>query len=445
MTDNNSQMPTSQTSMLDMPEWVIDGKKIDEGSFCRDFLEQHPMICVHGSFFTEEGRVTDEEKLRREIYERITPYAVSGVARKVDNLLELLRVEAYVPDLPVKEDRIHIANGTYLLEDGFTEGKEHCRNRLPVAFNLVAKELARWKSFLADLLIPDDILTLQEFMGYCLIPTNCAQKMLMIVGSGGEGKSRIGVVMRALFGDNMVNGNLDKVETNRFARADLEHMLVMVDDDMKLEALPQTHHIKTIITAELPLDLEKKSKQSYQGELYCRFLGFGNGSIKALYDRSHRFFRRQIILTTRRRPTDCVDDPHLSEKLVAEKEGILLWCLNGLHRLIENSFQFTISQQTKDNMAEAISDGNNIVDFLRSEGYIEFQADAEISSKQLYSVYETWCEDNAHKLYSPRSFSQYLTEHQADYNLEATNNIRLPGGKRVRGFVGIRSLLPYFG
>ena len=107
--------------------------------------------------------------------------------------------------------------------------------------------------------------------------------------------------MRALFGNSMVNGNLTKVETNRFARADLEHALLMVDDDMKTEGLPQTNYLKSIITAELPMDLEKKSQQSYQGELHCRFLGFGNGSLKALYDRSDGFFRRQIILTTRRK------------------------------------------------------------------------------------------------------------------------------------------------
>jgi hypothetical protein len=85
----------------------------------------------------------------------------------------------------------------------------------------------------------------------------------MLVGEGTvKGKDRIGVVMRALFGSSMVNGNLTKVETNRFARADLEHTLVMVDDDMKLEALPQTNYIKTIITAELPLDLERKASRA---------------------------------------------------------------------------------------------------------------------------------------------------------------------------------------
>ncbi|MDR6044198.1 UNVERIFIED_CONTAM: DUF5906 domain-containing protein, partial [Escherichia coli] len=89
-----------------------------------------------------------------------------------------------------------------------------------------------------------------------------------LIGRGGEGKSRIGVVLRALLGANMATGSIAKIEASRFARADLEHELVMLDDDMKLEALPQTNHIKAIVTAELPMDLERKGQQSYQGELY---------------------------------------------------------------------------------------------------------------------------------------------------------------------------------
>ena len=56
----------------------------------------------------------------------------------------------------------------------------------------------------------------------------------------------------------MATGSIAKIESSRFARADLEHELVMLDDDMKLEALPQTNHIKAIVTAELPMDLERK-------------------------------------------------------------------------------------------------------------------------------------------------------------------------------------------
>ena len=77
----------------------------------------------------------------------------------------------------------------------------------------------------------------QEFIGYCLIPSNKGQRMMVIKGSGGEGKSQIGAVLSALFGSNMKDGSIGKISENRFARADLEHILLCVDDDMRMEAL----------------------------------------------------------------------------------------------------------------------------------------------------------------------------------------------------------------
>lgn len=56
---------------------------------------------------------------------------------------------------------------------------------------------------LSDLLEPEDILTLQEYLGYCLIPTNRGQVMMLLKGNGGEGKSRIGVVMQKMLGSNL--------------------------------------------------------------------------------------------------------------------------------------------------------------------------------------------------------------------------------------------------
>ena len=49
---------------------------------------------------------------------------------------------------------------------------------------------------------------------------------------------------------------------NRFARADLEHTLLCVDDDMRMEALRQTNYVKSIVTAQGQMDLERKGKQS---------------------------------------------------------------------------------------------------------------------------------------------------------------------------------------
>ena len=433
MTDNGNLSPTSKKARY--PDW-FEEKMLDEVAFCKEFLLEHPMIHVKGSFFTVDGRVTDEDALRKQIYEKLSPFVKAGLSHRVESLLSNLRKEAYHPDLPIQTDRIHVANGTLFLDGTFTEDKEYCRNRLPVNYNPEVAYPYEWIMFLDQLLETTDIFTLQEFMGYCLIPTTKAQKMLMLVGQGGEGKSRIGVVMRSIFGYNMNNGNIAKVETNRFARADLENVLVMVDDDMKMEGLPDTNYLKMMITAELPLDLEKKGKQSYQGEVYARFMGFGNGSIKALYDRSHGFFRRQIILTAKKRSPDRVDDPDLSEKLTANPEGLLLWCYHGLQRLIEQNYQFTISDQAKANMEAAVSDGNNVVDFMQSKGYINFFSEAEASTKDLYAAYKLWCEDNMLKPLTCTSFSKHLNENQEAYHICYSNNIYV-NGRRVRGYIGI--------
>ena len=421
-----------------LPSWY-DGKKIDEVQFCSDFLGRHPMKCVHGRLFTVDGAVEDEGGISRMILEEVSGCLSSGISKAVTNLLAALKLTAYSPPLPIETDRIHVANGTYFLNGSFTEDKAWCNNRLKVRYEANAPKPERWLGFLSELLEPEDIPTLQEYLGYCLIPSTKGQKMLLLIGKGGEGKSRIGLVMRSLLGDSMNMTSIQKVENNRFSRADLENKLLMVDDDMDMAALPKTNYIKSIVTAECKMDLERKGVQSYQSRLYARFLCFGNGALTALHDRSDGFFRRQIVLTTRDRPAGRVDDPFLAEKLADEAEGIFLWCLEGLNRLLANNYQFSLSGKALENVETVKRSSNNVIEFLRSEGYIRFRADAEASSRALYEAYKLWCEDNVRKPLSANRLSSELAQNEALYKVEATNNI-YAAGKRVRGFVGIEVL-----
>ena len=432
------------------PRWMQD-KHFNEVLFCEDFLSAHPMVCedflsahpmvcVDGSFFTVEGHVADEEGIRKQIYEMLRPHFTSGTARRATSLLETLRLEAYTPELPIQEDRIHVANGTLFLNGEFRVEKEFCRNRLPIRYDPNAPQPETWLRFLSDLLEPEDILTLQEYLGYCLIPTNRGQVMMLLKGNGGEGKSRIGVVMQKMLGSNMKNGSIAKVERSPFARADLEHELLMVNDDMRMEALRQTNYVKSIVTAQGKMDLERKGKQSYQGWMFARLLAFSNGDLQALYDRSDGFYRRQLVLTTREKPAGRVDDPDLAEKMKAEVEGIFLWAFEGLQRLVANNFKFTESQRTRDNREAVKRDNNNVFDFLESEGYIRLKADGTISSKDLYEIYRMWCEENNLTPLKRRSFSESVIVNQSKYNLEYCNKITNAAGRRVWGFFGIEAI-----
>jgi len=290
------------------------------------------------------------------------------------------------------------------------------------------------------LLYAEDIPTLQEFIGYCLIPSNKGQRMMVIKGNGGEGKSQIGAVLSTIFGTNMKDGSIGKISENRFARADLEHILLCVDDDMRMEALRQTNYVKSIVTAQGKMDLERKGKQSYQGWMFARLLAFSNGDLQALYDRSDGFYRRQLVLTTKEKPMDRADDPDLAEKMKAEAEGIFLWAFEGLQRLVANNFKFTESDRIRKNREAVKRDNNNIFDFMESEGYIRLKADASISSKDFYEIYRMWCEENSLAPLKARSFSDAMIANAGRFNLEHCNNITNSAGRRVWGFMGVEAV-----
>ena len=95
-----------------------------------------------------------------------------------------------------------------------------------------------------DMLDMEDITTLQEYLGYCLIPSTRGQAMLFIIGNGGEGKSRIGIVLQEIFKSAMITGNFQRIETDKFFRYNLQNKLLMLDDDMQMTALPSTGYIK---------------------------------------------------------------------------------------------------------------------------------------------------------------------------------------------------------
>ena len=218
-------------------------------------------------------------------------------------------------------------------------------------------------------------------------------------------------------------------------------ILLCVDDDMRMEALRQTNYVKSIVTAQGKMDLERKGKQSYQGWMCARLLAFSNGDLQALFDRSDGFYRRQLVLTTKEKPAGRVDDPDLAEKMKAEVEGILLWAFEGLQRLAANNFKFTESDRTRENREAVKRDNNNVYGFLDSDGYVRLKANLSASSKELYEAYQIYCAENNLPALKPRSFSEALIACQSRYNLEYCNNVTNAAGRRVRGFLGIEVLV----
>ena len=221
------------------PDWY-NGKKIDEVQFGRAFLEQWPLKCVNGTLYTLDGPVEDESEIKQRILENIEEYVTSGLSKKVTNILETIKLLAFSDPFPIEQDCIHLQNGVYHLPDGsFQESRLFCQNRLPVRYDPKAASPDRWLTFLHELLDDADIPTLQEYLGYCLIPSTKGQKMMLIVGKGGEGKSRIGLVLKRLMGDAASNGSVQKVEN-----PEPHHPLYRGDADAEAAALPHRSPVR---------------------------------------------------------------------------------------------------------------------------------------------------------------------------------------------------------
>lgn len=426
-----------------LPVWLGKREKINEPLFCEELLKENQLRYINGSFFSTMGAV-DENELSAQIYKTISPYVTSNVGRHTENIMKALKLRCFGTEIIALPDEIHVQNGVLKTDGTFIPEIRFCAHRMNVNYDPAEKRIpVHFLKFLDDMLDAEDIITLQEYLGYCLIPQTNAQKAMFIIGNGGEGKSCTGVVMQSIFGSSMVTGNLHSLETNRFSRYKLLNKLVMVDDDVQMSAFSSTGTIKNLITSRIPVEVEAKGIQSMQAELYARFICFGNGSPKALYDKSDGFTRRLMILTTNPVPKNRVSDPNITDKFIAEKDLIFLWMLEGLKRLIANNFRFTISERTKQNLSDMAADNCNIAEFLAYCEYVSFGEEYEVSSNQLYGGYCHWCSVNGLTQLKQDTFTGWLKSHSQNYNISYTTNIK-KDNKHIRGFKGIRtSYVPF--
>ena len=105
---------------------------------------------------------------------------------------------------------------------------------------------------------------------------------------------------------------------------------------------------------------------------------------------------------------------------------VIRWCNtqnNVYHRAVDcvpnerHNYVFTESVDAKQNLVDAQEEGNNILAFMKSEGYLQFEIGKKISSTDFYNIYVSWCEDNLEKPRASAGFLHYIKENQKRYGL----------------------------
>ena len=179
-------------------------------------------------------------------------------------------------------------------------------------------------------------LQLQQFFGYCLLPTCRLEKALVLYGSGTNGKTTIMKVLKKLMGREKVS-HLDLNELgNALTPIPLRDSLVNLTR-LSYPLVPSTcNRLKWLISGE-PVHIEEKYGEGETVWPTTKFVFEANSMppAGAIHDDTFAFTRRFFILKLQNvfsGPDNC--DVNLVPKLLEELPGIYNWALEGAHDLL---------------------------------------------------------------------------------------------------------------
>jgi len=291
-------------------------------------------------------------------------------------------------------------------------------------------ECPRWDSFIDE--CKSDLVLLQEAAGYSLLPGYPWQKAIMLLGSGGQGKSvYLKVLAEILNTANVSAASLQTLVDNRFGTNSLYGMLANMAGDIPDMALSNTATFKAL-TGDDRIRAEEKGKPAYQFWNRAKLL-FSANALPPTKDKSTAYMRRWVLIDFNR-PMVTNPNPRLSAELLAEKNGIFNWMLKGAKSLNENGFAYT--SDPEEMARRYIERSEPVVNFLEACCSEDF--DGFVESKRLYAAYNAWAKANKRKRMGGREFINAM-RNQSIYSLEYTKQYSTGDyGIRPWGFSGIK-------
>jgi P4 family phage/plasmid primase-like protien len=233
--------------------------------------------------------------------------------------------------LPCKSMNLHIPTGRVIAATPslFTI------NALDFDYDPDPEPPLRWIKFLDQLFGEDleSVELLQEWLGYCLTSDTSQQKMLMVVGPKRSGKGTIGRILRCLVGEENVVGPTTGSIAGTFGLQPLIGKSLAIVSDARFGG----EHVGTVverllcISGEDTLTIDRKHIGSVSMKLATRFV-FLTNELPRLNDASTALAGRFLML---RLKTSFYgkEDVTLTDQLLAELPGILLWAIEGWKRL----------------------------------------------------------------------------------------------------------------
>ena len=319
-----------------------------------------------------------------------------------------LNIQRSIHEMNANPYIINVKNGLYDVLEGtlIPHNPEYYSTiQLNVAYDPEAK-CPRFRQYLEEVLHADQIPLIQEMLGYFLVPVTRGQKCFVIVGEGGAGKSQLLLVLNdILLGRENVSNVSWQALNERFKTAELFGKLANIFADLPTKNIDDNGIFKALVGEDF-LTVEKKNKDPFSFQSTARLLFSCNNIPRNYGDRSEGFYRRLIIIRFDHAVPEEKRDVELLDKFRAEADGIFLFALEGLKRLMKNHFRFSETAANREELQQYREDSDSVLSFVKECCVCE--PEAVVGSSVLFNAYKKYCEDSGMMPYAQNKFIQQV-------------------------------------
>lgn len=324
---------------------------------------------------------------------------------------------------------VNLANGIYDIDkDKLCEhNPEHFfLNQIPINYVKGAK-CPMVEKFFKDVVYEAYVPVIQEMFGYCLYRKYKYHKAFLLYGGGRNGKSTTVDLLKVFIGEgNYSAETLDDLLDNRFSKANLYGKLVNIGAEIGGGAINDTSQFKHL-TGNDTIRAERKFYGSFTFNNYAKLIFNANYIPYSKYDKSTAFFNRWIILVFPETfdQDDDRTDPDIADKLTTKKEleGLLLWGIEGLRRLIKNERFSYDDDKDEEEVGEryellAKPEKRFITNFLM------LSPEGTIPTTEVFEIYEEWASKRRYPVLAKSSFSRSMKRYlrEVDMNGKPVKN-----------------------
>lgn len=258
---------------------------------------------------------------------------------------------------------------------------------------------------------------LYEVIAFCMIPEYFIHRIIVLIGSGANGKGTfLRIILKLIGRSNIISTTLERIMKGRFETAKLYKKSVCIMGETNFSTIQKTESIKGLTGQDLT-PAEHKGKSPFDFENYAKII-IATNSLPMTTDKTMGFYRRWKIIDFKKQFTK--EKEVLSNISESEYENLALKCFDVAKKLWKNRL-FT-NDGTFDDRKKKYEEKSNPVMLFIEKNFIK-DINGHVVFGEFYDELLIFLTDGGYRLLGSNIVSSQLKDNGFEVKKTTKNKI----------------------